>query len=242
MKPIINPIVYVICYLLLMIPTYILPYFGSNSSVVNAISTAVGFGPTPQWWMHVWFLVMLVLLTWLRGAVTSKKHLVAFAIVAAVFDMAPGLSMIPLVPTVMHLLAIIMGATASTATDDEHTAGIPKAVLIIAAATTCMAVLGSLLFVTTKPSKGKETISPPVAATMRQPTPVPTLPPPTPSTAPAHQITATTTTTPQKVSTQQEQKSAPTTKPANKPVAPKPRTETAPKEVKQEVRYIRLND
>ena len=37
-------------------------------------------------------------------------------ILATVFDLVPGLSAIPLVPTVMHLLAIILGVVGVKAT------------------------------------------------------------------------------------------------------------------------------
>jgi hypothetical protein len=48
--------------------------------------------------------------------------LVIFPILAAVFDLFPGLSAIPLIPTVMHLLAIILGVVGATAIErSTHT-------------------------------------------------------------------------------------------------------------------------
>lgn len=101
---------YVVAYLVLMVPTYILPYAGSNSALVNGFSTAMGMGPTPQWWAHAWCLVMLVVLGWLRGNTIGKAFLPALPAVAALFDMTPGLSMVPLIPTLLHLAAIFFGA------------------------------------------------------------------------------------------------------------------------------------
>lgn len=112
---------FLVSYLVLMIPTYLLPYFGSNSSIINGMAALFGRGPTPQWWMHFWCLVMLVLVAHVRGQLVQKTFLLAFPILALVFDLTPGLSAIPLVPTVMHLLCIILGAMAVVQARDEST-------------------------------------------------------------------------------------------------------------------------
>jgi hypothetical protein len=145
---------FVIAYLVLMIPTYILPYFGSNSSLVNALSVSQGMGMLPQWWMHIWFLVMLTLLVWLRGSVIGKAYLPVFPVIAAIFDMTPGLSMIPMIPTVMHLVGIILGAmgvgvlvTEEAAINREQMLG--RKAKIVAGIATLLAIGGSTLFVTT---------------------------------------------------------------------------------------------
>ncbi len=101
--------VFVCSYLLLMIPTYILPYFGSNSALVYAVGGLFGHGMTPQWWMHAWSLVMLMLIANLRGKLIAKRYLVVFPLLAAAFDLIPGMSLVPLVPTVMHLMALVLG-------------------------------------------------------------------------------------------------------------------------------------
>lgn len=44
-----NAFLYVAGYFALMVPTYVLPYFGSNSIIVNSIGAAVGRGMTPFW-------------------------------------------------------------------------------------------------------------------------------------------------------------------------------------------------
>jgi len=54
-------------------------------------------------------MLILCFLCWIRGAYVAKTWLVIFPILALVFDFAPGLSLIPMIPTVMHLLAIILG-------------------------------------------------------------------------------------------------------------------------------------
>lgn len=53
-------------------------------------------------------MLILCFLCWIRGAFVGKVWLVIFPILAMVFDLIPGLSAIPLIPTVINLLAIIL--------------------------------------------------------------------------------------------------------------------------------------
>lgn len=118
-----NPVLYVVGYLVLMIPTYVLPYFGSNSHIAretagaigNALagSSEVGSALRLPFWFHLICLVLLVGLALLRGRRIGRAWLAVFPAVALAFDMAPVLSLIPFVPTVLHLLAIILGVTVS---------------------------------------------------------------------------------------------------------------------------------
>ncbi|KKJ75214.1 hypothetical protein WH95_19535 [Kiloniella litopenaei] len=100
-----NTVVFVMVYILCMIPTYLLPYMGSNSAIVT-IGT-VGFNPA--FWFHLLCFVALAVIVWQRGQVIDANWLLIFPVLALVFDFTPGLNVIPLVPTVMHLLAIIIG-------------------------------------------------------------------------------------------------------------------------------------
>ncbi len=104
-----NPVIFVVLYIIFMIPTYLLPYLGSNSSVLNASGVSAGMGMNPMFWLHLLALVILIVLAWFRGKNVAKAWLIIFPVLALVFDLTPGLSSIPLVPTVMHLLAIILG-------------------------------------------------------------------------------------------------------------------------------------
>lgn len=151
-----NSLVFVIGYVIFMIPTYLLPWLGSNSSVLNAVGAAIGHGMTPLWWAHAWCLVMLILMAWIRGDVIGKKYLPVFSFMAAVFDLTPGLSMIPLIPTALHLAAIIMGvkdAGQQPVSDGVAMANcwgsITKKAGILAGLMTAAAISGSVLFVTT---------------------------------------------------------------------------------------------
>ena len=111
-----NAPVFVVAYIIFMLPTYFLPYAGSNSAILHGIDAAGGGSSLNfAFWLHMGFMLILCFLGWVRGAYVAKSWLVLFPILAIVFDFVPGLSAIPLVPTVMHLLAIILGVVASKA-------------------------------------------------------------------------------------------------------------------------------
>jgi hypothetical protein len=115
MKILGNTVIFVVAYLLFMGPTYYLPYVGSNSAVINSAGLAADAGMNPAFWVHLASMVILIAVTWFRGIFIDKKWMVIFPILATVFDLAPGLNLIPLVPTVMHLLAIILGVAGARA-------------------------------------------------------------------------------------------------------------------------------
>lgn len=103
-----NTATFVIAYVICMIPTYILPYFGSNSAIVGAVAASAHF-INPLMLIHLAFMAGLIAIARFRGNAIDKQWLIVFPILATVFDFVPFLSWIPLVPTVMHLLAIILG-------------------------------------------------------------------------------------------------------------------------------------
>lgn len=144
-----NTVVFVIAYLVLMVPTYFLPYFGSNSAIANLTLSAVGHvGPTPQWWFHMWSLSMLLLITYVRASIVNRKNLPLFPALAMAFDLIPGLSMIPLVPTVMHLITIVLGASDSSAQDTVVYKRRVRGASITAAIVTTATVMGCITFAT----------------------------------------------------------------------------------------------
>ena len=108
-RVLLNPVFFVIGYTVFMIPTYILPYLGSNSSVINTLGAASGAGLNPALYIHVAALAVLVLITWLRGRLIKKGWLLALPIAASLFDLLPGLSLIPMIPTVLHVVTIVLG-------------------------------------------------------------------------------------------------------------------------------------
>ena len=112
-----NRISFLIAYLFFMLPTYVLPYFGSNSMFAHGMARSshslAGAGMSAALGvftvLHVLALVVLVLLARSRGRANGKSLLIAFPIVAAAFDMLPLLSMVPLVPTVLHVIVLVLG-------------------------------------------------------------------------------------------------------------------------------------
>ena len=110
-------VAFVLLYIVLMLPTYFLPYLGSNSAVWQG-SAAAANEAILHWplWIHLFCLLALMLVAWIRGKSIGKRWLVIFPILAALFDMIPGINLIPLVPTVMHLLAIILGVVGASQT------------------------------------------------------------------------------------------------------------------------------
>lgn len=117
-----NAPVFVVAYILFMLPTYYLPYVGSNSSVLHGIDAAAGGKALNfAFWLHMGSMLMLCFLCWVRGAYVSRGWLIVFPILAIVFDFVPGLSSIPMIPTFMHLLAIILGVVGAKATTSATT-------------------------------------------------------------------------------------------------------------------------
>ena len=93
-------------YLALMVPTYIRPYMGSNSLLAGVAT----FGATaPQFLVHLVCLIALCVFAHLRGKIIDKTWLVALPIAAGVFDMTPIVNWIPLVPTALHVAALVIG-------------------------------------------------------------------------------------------------------------------------------------
>lgn len=112
-------------YLLFMIPTYILPYFGSNSVIMDGIARTGGYqGPNVGFWIHFICLLLLVVLAKIRTSRLTKKYLFIFPLLALAFDMIPILSSIPLIPTVMHVLALVMGVTLAKQDSQEKEMGL----------------------------------------------------------------------------------------------------------------------
>lgn len=144
-----NTPIYVVAYILFMLPTYILPYFGSNSSLVNAMGVGMGMGFLPQWWAHVWSLAMLALIAWVRGRWIGKNYLPIFPVLAGVFDMFPILNVIPLVPTVFHVVTLIVGTMANQTgeADQETNDGVARKALMGVGVITLAAISGTILFV-----------------------------------------------------------------------------------------------
>lgn len=104
-------------YIVAMVPTYILPYLGSNSAVLNAAAAASGLAGTLPFWMHLGFLWILVSCAMFRGVAIERNWLPVLPLVAAAFDMLPALNLIPFVPTALHVTTLILGSNRKAVTD-----------------------------------------------------------------------------------------------------------------------------
>lgn len=115
-----SPPGFAISYILLLIPTYYLPFLGSNSSIGQSVgvagSAATGDGNPMSvlWLIHLACLILLIVISFIRGSVDSRKWISVFPSIALIFDMVPGLNLIPFIPTVMHICAIITGVKGTT--------------------------------------------------------------------------------------------------------------------------------
>ncbi len=89
-------------YLLVALPTYILPLYGSNSLLAYMMS-----GNGLSFWFHLLCLVVLIFLAKRRGRVVGKSLLVVFAQLAFVFDLVVFLNFVPFAATCMHILVIV---------------------------------------------------------------------------------------------------------------------------------------
>jgi len=104
-----NGLVFFVLYILCMLPSYFLPFFGSNSALLGGLTLASGAGINPATIIHAGSLVLLIVITWIRGNYLDRGWLIIFPVLASVFDLIPGINNIPLIPTLMHILAIIVG-------------------------------------------------------------------------------------------------------------------------------------
>ena len=122
MKLLRNSVVYVVAYLILMIPTYILPYFGSNSALIGAASIGAVGSTFPTFWYHATIIYVLIMLAWGRGYYVAGRWLWIFPTIAFAFDLLPVLNWVPLVPTAMHLCALILGVITPRVAQPDGTA------------------------------------------------------------------------------------------------------------------------
>ncbi len=103
-----NIFVFWVLYLFFMIPTYVIRFalFGSIFEE-NGAEQVAEMATGANIFLAI-CLFLLILIGLFRGLSIGKPWLVVFPIIAFVFDMV--LVFIPLVPTVMHILALILGS------------------------------------------------------------------------------------------------------------------------------------
>ncbi|MDZ4253391.1 MAG: hypothetical protein U1A72_12560 [Sulfuritalea sp.] len=236
-----NAIVFVVTYLILMVPTYVLPYFGSNSSIVNAISAAVGLGMTPQWWAHAWSLGMMCLLAWARGGTVGRAWLPVLPALATVFELTPVLNLIPLIPTLLHIGTLLAGFIGSSADDREAATTLQPALnrkaTRSAIVVTLCAMGGAGLFLFTAKTTATKLRPAAPGTNLAAPTPTRVNPPLATSAPPVEPTSVSTGSAPEKPPATKAQRPA-----TNRADKVKKETNKPPAATGTTTRYINLND
>ena len=109
-KALSNATAYVVIYILFMIPTYLTHV--DSSSTISSSDLGVNM-VTMCLLLHMGSMLMLCYICFIRGKLISKSWLVFIPLIAIAFEFLPALSAIPLVPSVYHLLAIVIGSSAT---------------------------------------------------------------------------------------------------------------------------------
>lgn len=99
---------FVILYLIVMLFTYIwrAAAVGSALDASTTPQDVAGVGAVANWLLFFNY-VFLLIIAYYRGKKIEKKYLVAFPVIGGFFDII--LAFIPLIPTVMNILALVMG-------------------------------------------------------------------------------------------------------------------------------------
>lgn len=120
-----SPFFFVLAYIPFLVLTYVLPYYGSNSLVSIAMVAALSTIPEMLGLVrggqpillfvlfHIFSLVALSFLAFYRGKFVQLHWLWILPMLAGIFDFIPVLSSIPLIPTLLHLAALVVGLIGS---------------------------------------------------------------------------------------------------------------------------------
>lgn len=92
-------------YAALIVPSYVLPWIGSNSMMAAIFSESArsGFG------FHALTLLGAVGLSFFRGWQIKKPHLGLIALTALACDFLPLINLIPFLPSLFHGITLLLG-------------------------------------------------------------------------------------------------------------------------------------
>ncbi len=108
-----NTSIFVGAYLILLALTYFLSSLGSADLLAQSLDgvatpeTSISLMPLI---LHICAIVALLWISLVRGMLIDKEWIVLLPMVAFAFNFIPKLSSIPVVPSIYHLLAIVIGA------------------------------------------------------------------------------------------------------------------------------------
>ncbi|PPC94167.1 MAG: hypothetical protein CTY33_05060 [Methylotenera sp.] len=116
-----NKNLFMISYIICLLPTYFLGYAGivENGLALNAITIS----------SILYMLSMAVIwgICFARGVLIGKEWLVLIPTVAFIFNLTPALTAIPFVPYEYHLLAIILGVACPLISGQDESRNSPLA-------------------------------------------------------------------------------------------------------------------
>jgi OFA family oxalate/formate antiporter-like MFS transporter len=98
-----SPVLFVVLYLVFMVPLYIVPWLTPSGMAAGLVSN-------PVFWIPIVCWLALIILAFMRGVTVGYGWLVALAIIGAFFDLVPGMNWLPMVPTVANLVCLVCGA------------------------------------------------------------------------------------------------------------------------------------
>jgi hypothetical protein len=106
-----EPATFLVSYILVMLPTYVLPWLGSTSLLLRAAAEASGqHNPFPWLFLaHALAWGALCALAYVRGRRIGHDWLPVFPVIGGVFDLVPGLNWIPLIPTILNICCMVLG-------------------------------------------------------------------------------------------------------------------------------------
>lgn len=108
-----NAAVFAITYVVLVLPTYLLPYMRVDSSAPYHVDNVGADALSFPFLIHLVSMITLCSICWVRGTIVDKKWLVALPMIAFAFEFIAKLTVIPYVPSMYHVLAIIVGVAST---------------------------------------------------------------------------------------------------------------------------------
>ncbi|WP_232415377.1 MULTISPECIES: GreA/GreB family elongation factor [Methylotenera] len=102
--------VFVGSYVFFMMLTYYLAQLGAQSPFLQGLDVAGASVYNFPFFLHLSAMLILLWICFVRGAIIGERWLVLLPMVVFAFELIPKLSTIPVVPTIYHLLAIVVGA------------------------------------------------------------------------------------------------------------------------------------
>ncbi|MES2580875.1 MAG: hypothetical protein V4552_10040 [Pseudomonadota bacterium] len=109
-KTLANTRIFVSSYVIFMLLSYYSAHLGSQSPIVQGLDAAADTHLFNfPFILHLGAMLILFWICFVRGVIIGEKWLVFLPMVVFAFEFIPKLSAIPIVPSVYHLLAIVIG-------------------------------------------------------------------------------------------------------------------------------------